>query len=285
MQKPFEVRGVIVPLLTPLSRDGEQVDERALQAHVEWLVKKGVHGLMPCGTTGEGPLLAQAEREIITEIVVDAAAGRVPVIAHVGAITTRETVELAEHAAAVGVAAISAITPYYFAVPEQALVEHFCRVADAAADTPMFLYNLPARAGNHVTRSCAEAVIARCPNVVGIKDSSGDLATLSSFFGLKGGKFQVACGSDALLLRGFQAGAIAGRFGQRQRLPGSAGRPVRGVLARRSGRGRPAAGDPRPDPRHPPGWPASRALQAHSGDAWLALWRHPVASAAGTPPK
>ena len=89
MQKPFEVRGVIVPLLTPLSRDGEQVDERALQAHVEWLVKKGVHGLMPCGTTGEGPLLAQAEREIITEIVVDAAAGRVPVIAHVGAITTR----------------------------------------------------------------------------------------------------------------------------------------------------------------------------------------------------
>ena len=115
MQKPFEVRGVIVPLLTPLSRDGEQVDERALQAHVEWLVKQGVHGLMPCGTTGEGPLLTQAEREIITEIVADAAAGRVPVIAHVGAITTQETVELAEHAAAVGVAAISAITPYYFA--------------------------------------------------------------------------------------------------------------------------------------------------------------------------
>ncbi len=83
----------------------------------------------------------------------------------------------------------------------------------------MFLYNLPARAGNHVTRVCAEAVIARCPNVVGIKDSSGDLATLSSFFGLKGGKFQVACGSDALLLRGLQAGAIAGVSGNANVFP------------------------------------------------------------------
>jgi dihydrodipicolinate synthase/N-acetylneuraminate lyase len=215
----FTVRGVIVPLLTPLSRDGEQVDEWALQTHVEWLVKKGVHGLMPCGTTGEGPLLAQAEREIITDIVVDAAAGRVPVIAHVGAITTRETIALAEHAAAVGVAAISAITPYYFALTEQALVEHFCRVADAAADTPMFLYNLPARAGNHVTRARVEAVIARCPNVVGIKDSSGDLATLSSFFGLKGREFQVVCGSDALLSQGLQAGAVAGVSGNANVFP------------------------------------------------------------------
>jgi len=219
MQKSSEVRGVIVPLLTPLSRDGEQVDERALQAHVAWLVQKGVHGLMPCGTTGEGPLLAQAEREIITEIVVDAAAGRVPVIAHVGAITTRETVELAKHAAAAGVSAISAITPYYFALSEAALVEHFCRVADAASATPVFLYNLPARAGNHVTRACAETVIARCPNVIGIKDSSGDLATLSSFFGLADGRFQVACGSDALLFRGLQAGAIAGVSGNANVFP------------------------------------------------------------------
>ena len=70
-----------------------------------------------------------------------------------------------------------------------------------------------------MTRSCAEAVIARCPNVIGIKDSSGDLATLSSFFGLKGGKFQVACGSDALLFRGLQAGAIAGVSGNANVFP------------------------------------------------------------------
>jgi dihydrodipicolinate synthase/N-acetylneuraminate lyase len=219
MRHSFAIRGVIVPLLTPMRQDGDQIDERALQAHVDWLIKKGVHGLMPCGTTGEGPLLAQAEREMITEIVVDVAGRRVPVIAHVGAITTRETVELAEHAAAVGVAAISAITPYYFAFTEQALVEHFCRTAEAAAGVPVFLYNLPARAGNHVTRSCAEKVLARCPNVVGIKDSSGDLATLSCFFGLKGGKFQVACGSDALLLRGLQAGALAGVSGNANVFP------------------------------------------------------------------
>jgi len=219
METAFEVRGVIVPLLTPMSQDGEQIDESALQSHVDWLVKKGVHGLMPCGTTGEAPLLAQAEREIITEIVVDAAGGRVPVIAHVGAITTRETIELAEHAAAVGVSAISVITPYYFALTDAALTEHFCQVAAAAPDLPMYLYNLPARAGNHVSRACAEAVIARCANVVGIKDSSGDLATLSSFMGLGDGRFQVACGSDALLFRGLQAGAIAGVSGNANVFP------------------------------------------------------------------
>jgi 4-hydroxy-tetrahydrodipicolinate synthase len=83
----------------------------------------------------------------------------------------------------------------------------------------MFLYNLPARAGNHVTRACAEAVVARCPNVVGIKDSSGDLPTLSSFMGLADGRFQVTCGSDALLLRGLQAGAIAGVSGNANVFP------------------------------------------------------------------
>ena len=90
-----------------------------------------------------------------------------------------------------------------------ALTEHFCQVAAVAPDLLMYLYNLPARAGNHVSRACADAVIARCPNVIGIKDSSGDMATLSSFMGLGNGKFQVACGSDALLSRGLQAGAIA----------------------------------------------------------------------------
>jgi 4-hydroxy-tetrahydrodipicolinate synthase len=219
MNLAFEIRGVIVPLLTPLSRDGEQVDGRALQAHVEWLIGKGVHGLMPCGTTGEGPLLTTAERKTLTEIVGDAAQGRVPVIAHVGAITTQETVELARHAAGAGVAAMSVITPYYFALSEAALIAHFCRVAEAAPDLPMFLYNLPARAGNHVTRACAEAVLARCPNVVGIKDSSGDLPTLSSFMGLGEGRFRVTCGSDALLLRGLQAGAIAGVSGNANVFP------------------------------------------------------------------
>ncbi len=219
METSFELHGVIVPLLTPFSADGESVNEEALRAHTEWLISKGVHGLMPCGTTGEAPLLTQAEREIITKIVVDTARGRVPVIAHVGAITTRETVELAEHAAAAGVSAISVITPYYFALSDAAQIEHFCQVAAVASDLPMYLYNLPARAGNHVSRACAEAVIARCPNVVGIKDSSGDINALRSFMGLKDGRFQVACGSDALLFRGLQAGAIAGVSGNANVFP------------------------------------------------------------------
>lgn len=219
MHTSFAARGVIVPLLTPLASDGAQVDEEALRAHVAWLIAKGVHGLMPCGTTGEGPLLTHQERRHVLEVVVETARHRVPVIAHVGAATTRETIDLAQHAQAVGADAVSAVTPYYFHLPDQALLDHYCRLAQAVPDLPVFLYNIPQCTGNTLSPAAVEAILARSPNVVGIKDSSGALASLSSLVGLNGGNFQVVCGSDALLLPALQAGACASVSGNANVFP------------------------------------------------------------------
>ena len=209
MNRAFAIRGVIPPLFTPFVDRGDGLDEEALRAHVQWLIEKGVHGLMPCGTTGEGVLLSPAERRRVLEVVVESAAHRVPVIAHVGTAATAETVELARHAQTCGVEAVSVVTPYYFQLPDSALVAHYCRVAEAVADTPVFLYNIPHCTGNALSRAAVEAIVARCPNVVGIKDSSGNLQTLKSFAGVDGGGFQVVCGTDRLIVQALQAGACA----------------------------------------------------------------------------
>jgi 4-hydroxy-tetrahydrodipicolinate synthase len=219
MSLSFQIRGVIVPLVTPFQKGGEEIDEGAMAALCDWLVVKGVHGLMPCGTTGEGPLLSTEERHRLLEVVLRAVAGRTAVIAHVGAATTRETIELARHARDLAVSAVSVVTPYYFPVSQEAMIEHFCRAADAVPDLPVYLYNIPSRTVNSFTRSGAEAVIARCPNVVGVKDSSGSLESVSSFVGLKNGAFQVACGSDSLVLKALNAGAVASVSGNGNAYP------------------------------------------------------------------
>lgn len=219
MSSPFKIRGVIVPLVTPFKTGGEEIDESAMTALCEWLIEKGVHGLMPCGTTGEGPLLSTAERKRLLEVVLAAAHGRVPVIAHVGAATTRETIDLAGHAQSSGIQAVSVVTPYYFPVSQQAMVKHFSQVANAVPDLSIFLYNIPSRTVNTITSAGAQAVIERCPNVVGVKDSSGSLESINSFIGLKNGEFQVACGSDGLIFNALQAGAVAAISGNGNAYP------------------------------------------------------------------
>ena len=219
MTTQLVVRGVITPLLTPLTNGDQWVNKRALAEHVNWLIEQGVHGLMPCGTTGEGPLLTAIERRRVLEVVVKAAAQRVPVLAHVGTAMTRETIALARHARDCGADAVSVVTPYFFRLPDGAQIEHFCRVADAVPDMPVYLYNIPQNTGNYLTRAIVEAILAHCPNVAGIKDSSGNLATLTSFIGLRSGRFQVVCGSDALLLQALQAGAIASVSGNSNVFP------------------------------------------------------------------
>lgn len=216
---PFVARGVFPALLTPFTDDGERIDAAALRAHVAWLIDHGVHGLMPAGSTGEGPLLTLAERQQLLEIVVDAAAGRVPVLAHVGAITTRETIALVRHAQSCGAQAASVVTPYYFRVPDEALIAHACRVAEAAPDLPIFLYNIPQNTGNALSPAVVEAIVARCPNVVGLKDSSDDLDALVRFTMAAGGRLQVLCGSDRLLCDALQAGACGSVSGNANLFP------------------------------------------------------------------
>ena len=205
---PTGLRGVIPPIFTPFTYGGEAVDSDALGAHAGWLLEKGVHGLMPCGTTGEGPLLSSEERMQVLGVVLDVAAGRVPVVAHIGAATTAETVALALDAVDRGAAALSVVCPYYYRLPPPALVDHFVTVARAVSQAPVYLYNIPQLTGNALASALASEIVARAPNVVGIKDSAGNLQALKEYGTVDGGRFQVICGSDGLILPALRQGAV-----------------------------------------------------------------------------
>ena len=120
----FKVKGVIVPLLTPFDEQGK-VHTTATRQLIEFLIERGIHGLFPGGTTGEGPLLTIQERRQLAETVVEAVDGRVPVIVHTGAITTAETLQLTQHAQAIGAQAAAMIPPYYYHHSDEALFRHF----------------------------------------------------------------------------------------------------------------------------------------------------------------
>jgi dihydrodipicolinate synthase/N-acetylneuraminate lyase len=201
------LRGVYVPLVTPFASDGE-LDPTALQRLVDYLIEAGVHGLFMGGTTGEFPLLSMAERKRITEVAVAHAAGRVPVVVHAGAVSTRDAIELARHAQRVGAPAVAVVAPYYFPLPDDALIDHYARVCAAVPDFPVLLYNIPQRTVNAITPQLAAEIVRRCPNVVGIKDSSGNLSQTIEYCSLRPG-FQVAQGADGLLVAGLAVGIEA----------------------------------------------------------------------------
>jgi dihydrodipicolinate synthase/N-acetylneuraminate lyase len=199
--------GLVVPLLTPLTSDGENLDIPALQALTEFLIRSGAQGLTACGTTGEFALLRHTERQQVTEVIVKQAAGRVPVVAHTGAITTAETIALTRHARECGADAASVVTPYFYGLTDQALVAHYVAVSSAVPDFPIFLYNIPQRAGNNLSSAVVAEITVRCPNVVGIKDSGGNLGQLAQDRMMVNRRFYTLVGSDNLILAGMANGA------------------------------------------------------------------------------
>jgi N-acetylneuraminate lyase len=140
---PKILRGIFPALLTPMSEDGNEVNYGALRQLVEMHISSGVHGFFICGGSGEGILLTADERRQILETVLDQNKRRVKIIAHVGAISTAQGQELARHAASLDVDAIAAIPPIYFKVDGAALRDHYRLIAEAAGDTPLWVYNIP----------------------------------------------------------------------------------------------------------------------------------------------
>lgn len=204
----LNIKGVIVPLLTPFDARGE-LDEGATRRLVAFLIARGVRGLFPVGTTGEMPLLAVDERRRLAEIVIDAAGGRVPVIIHTGSATTQQTIELTQHAQAAGADAAATIPPYYYRYGDDALFQHFARIAEHAPDFPIYLYDNPAVTGNSISLDVIRRLVDRFPNVVGLKDSSGSLATLAACRQIRNGSFNTAVGPDGLILAGAAMGIDA----------------------------------------------------------------------------
>jgi len=200
-------RGLVDPLLTPLTEDGESLDIPALETLTEFLIRSGVQGLTTCGTTGEFALLRHSERQQVTEVVVKKAAGRVPVVAQTGAITSAETIALTRHARECGADAASVVTPYFYGLTDAALVAHYLAVASAVPDFPLFLYNIPQRAGNNLSPAVVAEITRGCPNVMGIKDSSGNLGQLAQERMMVNRRFYTLVGSDHLILAGMANGA------------------------------------------------------------------------------
>ncbi len=166
-------KGSIVALITPMREDGS-IDEKAYAEFVDWQITEGTVAVVPVGTTGESPTLSHAEHKRVTEIAIQVAKGRVPVIAGTGSNSTEEAVDLTRHAKEAGANAALVVTPYYNKPTQEGMYLHFKAIADAV-DLPIIIYNIPPRS---VVDMSVETMarLARHRNIIGVKDATANLA-------------------------------------------------------------------------------------------------------------
>lgn len=192
----MKFKGIITAIVTPF-KNGE-VDEAALRAHIRAQIAGGVHGIVPCGTTGESPTLTHDEHNRVVSIAVEEAAGKITVLAGAGSNSTREAIYLAEHAQKSGADGLLMVTPYYNKPTPEGLFLHYQAVAKAV-DLPIMLYNIPGRCGINIQPDTM-AKLATIPNVVGVKEATGDLNQMIRTIELCGPDFLVTSGDDGLTL-------------------------------------------------------------------------------------
>ncbi len=195
-------KGSIVALITPFTNG--VFDEDAYRELVDWHVREGTDGVVPCGTTGESPTLNHAEHMRVVEVCIEAAAGRIPVIAGSGSNSTAEAVELSQHARHAGADAALVVTPYYNKPNQEGLYQHFKAIHDAAG-LPIIIYNIPARCVVDMTVATM-ARLAKLPNIVGVKDATQDLARPIRTRSMIGEDFCQLSGEDGTALPFLAAG-------------------------------------------------------------------------------
>jgi dihydrodipicolinate synthase/N-acetylneuraminate lyase len=199
---PFE--GILPALITPFTDDGSAVDTAALSDVVERCIAGGVSGLVSTGSTGEFTTLTHDERREVTETVVAAAAGRVPTIAGTGALSTRETIALSEHAEAAGAAAVMIVPPFYTPLPWDELLAHYAAVADRIS-IPIVYYHLPSASGVTLTPARL-AELKRVAGVTSFKDTGGDAIAATAFFQSEDDLPTLLNGYDTLTFASLAAG-------------------------------------------------------------------------------
>lgn len=189
-------KGSFPALVTPFTNGA--VDWDTLKKLVEWHIEQGSNGIVPVGTTGESPTLSHEEHNRVIEVVAQAAAGRVPVIAGAGSNATAEGIELIRHAEAAGADAALVVTPYYNKPTQRGMVAHFTAMHDASS-LPIIIYNIP---GRSVVDMSPETMgeLAKLPRIVGVKDATGDLSRVA--------KQRLTCGPDFIQLSGEDATAL-----------------------------------------------------------------------------
>jgi 4-hydroxy-tetrahydrodipicolinate synthase len=191
------LRGCGTAIVTPFARDG-RVDEGALRALVDWQIEEGIHFLVPCGSTGEAATMTPEEHRRVVEITVEQVAGRVPVVAGAGSNDTQKAVALSKEMAAIGATHLLHVSPMYNKPPQRGIVEHF-RAVSAATSLPVVVYNVPGRTGSNIEARTTLA-LAALPNVVAVKEASGNLTQITDILRGRGADFAVLSGDDELTL-------------------------------------------------------------------------------------
>jgi len=206
MFSPTSLSGPYTALVTPFAEDGGSVDLKALEELVEGQIGGRISGLVPCGTTGEAPTLSEEEQRLVIKRTAQIAAGRVPVLAGTGSFSTSRTIHGCQAALEAGADAVMVVMPYYNRPTQAGLVEHVVQVA-AAVRGPIVLYNIPVRTGVDLGAEATEKICERAPNVVGIKDATGNVLRCQELVRRLGDRLTVMCGDDSLTLPMMACGA------------------------------------------------------------------------------
>lgn len=204
------IKGVIVPIITPIDKD-ERIDEVRMRRQVDFVIDGGLDGILAFGSNGEFYQVEEDEMERGLQIMIDQAAGRVPVYFGIGAINTKKCVRLAKMAAKYEIGGISVLQPMFLKPTEAELFAHFKAIADAVPDTPVLIYNNPGRVGYTLSAGLVERMAHMIPNIVGMKDTSGDMTQTEEFIRRNRDiGFKVFGGKDTLLYVSLCCGAVGG---------------------------------------------------------------------------
>lgn len=204
------IKGVIVPIITPIDED-ERIDEARLRRQVDFVIKGGLHGILAFGSNGEFYQLEEDEMRRGLQIMVDQAAGRVPVYFGIGAINTKKCCRLAKMAVENGAVGVSILQPMFLKPTEEELFQHFKAIAQAVPETPVLLYNNPGRVGYTMSANLVDRLAHEVENIVGMKDTSGDITQTEEFIRrTRDVGFKVFGGKDTLLYASLCHGAVGG---------------------------------------------------------------------------
>ncbi len=204
------IKGVVVPMITPID-ENEMIDDKLIRSQIDYVIEGGVSGILLYGSNGEFYVIEEDEMERGLKIAVDQAAGRVPIYFGIGAISTKKCVRLAKMAVANGAASVSILQPMFLKPTETELFLHFKTIAEAVPETPVLLYNNPGRVGYTLSGNLVEKLAHEVPNIVGMKDTSGDITQTSEFIRRnRDVDFKVFGGKDTLLYASMCHGAVGG---------------------------------------------------------------------------
>jgi dihydrodipicolinate synthase/N-acetylneuraminate lyase len=205
----FKIEGIISAMVTPFTKGGEYVDFDKVAGLAQRMVKQGAVGLFPCGTTGEGMLMNSEERKEVLEEVISAVGKTAKVIGHTGTMELATTIELTRHAQESGACAAGIVAPFFYSFDEEAMFQYYKAIANSVKGFPILLYNIPGCAKNVLTPALVKRLANACENIVGIKDSGGNIIALIEMLGQADKGFHVINGVDDYGLQGFLSGCPA----------------------------------------------------------------------------